>query len=86
MSATRQRPVSEACLGDMHQRRLNVRWRDSHYNTHVAVNVDNLLSPEGAIARRLDGFELRPQQIEMAAAVEKTFQHKGRLPCFGSGD
>ncbi len=45
----------------------------------MTVNVDNLLSPEGAIARRLDGFELRPQQIEMAAAVEKTFQNKGRL-------
>jgi ATP-dependent DNA helicase DinG len=36
----------------------------------MPVNVENLLSPDGAIARRLDGFESRPQQVEMAAAVE----------------
>ena len=45
----------------------------------MTVDVENLLSPEGAIARRLDGFELRPQQLEMASAVERTLQHKGRL-------
>lgn len=59
--------------------RLNLRGSVLHYNAHVTVNVENLLSPDGPIARRLDGFELRPQQLEMASAVERTLQHKGRL-------
>ena len=59
--------------------RLNSSASETHYNAHVTVNVENLLSPDGAIARRLDGFELRPQQLEMASAVERTLQHKGRL-------
>lgn len=43
------------------------------------VDVVNLLSPDGAIARRLTGFESRPQQVEMAAAIERTLDQRGRL-------
>src|SRR5687767_6589676 len=36
-----------------------------------AALLDNILGPDGAIARRLaDRYEFRPQQLEMAAAVE----------------
>src|SRR5436190_1062966 len=45
----------------------------------MSVDVANLLSPDGAIARRLSGFESRPQQVEMAAAVETALERKGRL-------
>ncbi len=45
----------------------------------MTIDVDQLLSPEGAIARRLPGFESRPQQVEMAAAVEHALENKGRL-------
>lgn len=43
------------------------------------MDVANLLAPDGAIARRLPGFESRPQQVEMAAAVEQTLKTQGRL-------
>jgi ATP-dependent DNA helicase DinG len=45
----------------------------------VPVDVEHLLSPAGAIARRLPGFEARPQQVEMAAAVERALETRGRL-------
>jgi Rad3-related DNA helicase/REP element-mobilizing transposase RayT len=36
----------------------------------MSVILENILGPEGAIARRLgSGYEFRPQQMEMAAAV-----------------
>ncbi len=39
-----------------------------------------MLGAEGAIARRLGGdFEARPQQVEMAEAVEATMASRGRL-------
>ncbi|HAQ68265.1 MAG TPA: helicase, partial [Phycisphaerales bacterium] len=38
-----------------------------------------LLSDTGAIARRLSGFEVRPQQILMASAVERAFEERQRL-------
>ncbi|MEE2971876.1 MAG: helicase C-terminal domain-containing protein, partial [Planctomycetota bacterium] len=41
--------------------------------------VANLLAPDGPIARRLDGFEARPQQIEMATAVEQALRTGERL-------
>jgi len=49
------------------------------YNLPVLVDVANLLSPEGAIARRLKNYEPRPQQLEMAEAVDRTMLRKGRL-------
>jgi ATP-dependent DNA helicase DinG len=45
----------------------------------MPVDVAHLLSPEGAVARRLDGFEPRPQQLEMAAAVDRALDGKARL-------
>ncbi|MDY7110490.1 MAG: helicase C-terminal domain-containing protein [Planctomycetota bacterium] len=45
----------------------------------MPVDVENLLSLEGAIARRLEHYEPRPQQLEMAAAVERTFDDRDRL-------
>ncbi len=41
--------------------------------------VANLLAPDGPIARRLSGFEARPQQIEMATAVEQALKSGERL-------
>lgn len=41
--------------------------------------VSNLLAEGGPIARRLPGFEPRPQQIEMATAVERTIARNERL-------
>lgn len=43
------------------------------------TDVATILSPEGAVARRLDGFEFRPQQMEMAVAVEHALADRGRL-------
>src|SRR5690554_5639728 len=55
------------------------RGAQSSYNPSMPVDVCELLSPGGAIARRLPGFESRPQQLEMAAAVERALEHKSRL-------
>ena len=41
--------------------------------------VSNLLAEGGPIARRLPGFEPRPQQVEMATAVERTLSRNERL-------
>jgi ATP-dependent DNA helicase DinG len=45
----------------------------------VPVDVESLLSLEGAIARRLAHYEPRPQQLEMAAAVERALADRDRL-------
>lgn len=45
----------------------------------MPLDVQHLLSPDGAIARRLSGFESRPQQLEMAAAVERVMEERSRL-------
>jgi ATP-dependent DNA helicase DinG len=45
----------------------------------MPVDVDTMLSPDGAVARRLVGFESRPQQVEMAGAVERALDGKERL-------
>ncbi len=41
--------------------------------------MTNLLSPDGPIARRIAGFEARPQQTEMARAVEQALANRGHL-------
>jgi ATP-dependent DNA helicase DinG len=43
------------------------------------MNLDTLLSPEGAIARRLTGFEPRQQQVEMASAVQRALDSRSQL-------
>lgn len=45
----------------------------------MSVDVPALLADTGAIARRLSSFETRPQQVEMAAAVERALSDRARL-------
>ncbi|MHC4990860.1 MAG: ATP-dependent DNA helicase [Planctomycetota bacterium] len=45
----------------------------------MPVDVANLLSPEGAVARRLEHFEPRAEQMEMAEAVRRTMERRGHL-------
>ncbi len=46
----------------------------------MPVDVTDILGPGGAIARRLgDAYEPRPQQIEMAAAVDRTLDDAAHL-------
>ncbi|MCH8155195.1 MAG: DEAD/DEAH box helicase, partial [Proteobacteria bacterium] len=45
----------------------------------MTIGVQSLLASDGSIARRLEGFEVRPQQIEMAAAVQRTLEQRGQL-------
>src|SRR5688572_18215193 len=46
----------------------------------MPATLDDILGPEGAIARRLkDRYEHRPQQLEMARAVEDAFAQKHHL-------
>ena len=46
----------------------------------MPATLHDILGPEGAIARRLaDKYEHRPQQLEMAAAVEDAFANKHHL-------
>ncbi len=45
----------------------------------MPIGVESLLSETGSIARRLDGFEVRPQQTLMADAVQRALESRGRL-------
>ncbi len=45
----------------------------------MPLDMNQLLAEHGAIARRLSRFELRPQQIEMASAIERTLEARGKL-------
>ncbi len=48
-----------------------------------AVSLNDWLQPDGPIARRLPGFEVRPQQVEMAAAVARAFEQERHLAVEG---
>jgi len=43
------------------------------------MTVTDILGPDGIIARRLTGYEQRPEQIEMAAAVGRAFDQSHPL-------
>src|SRR5687767_2645598 len=43
------------------------------------MKVAEILGDSGIIARRLSGYEQRPQQIEMASAVERAFSESRHL-------
>jgi len=43
------------------------------------MDVESLLSPDGAVARHLEAFEPRPQQVEMAAVVDRAMEQQRRL-------
>jgi ATP-dependent DNA helicase DinG len=45
----------------------------------MALDSAGYLSEAGPIARRLPGFESRPEQLEMAAAVESSMEQGGHL-------
>jgi ATP-dependent DNA helicase DinG len=46
----------------------------------MPVALENILGPDGAVARRLgDKYEFRPQQLEMAAAVQEALQSNRHL-------
>lgn len=45
----------------------------------MTLDTESVLGPEGAIARRLERFESRPQQLEMAAAVERAIATESHL-------
>src|SRR2546423_10158844 len=46
----------------------------------MPATLESILGPQGAIARRLgDKYEHRPQQLEMAAAVEDAFANNHHL-------
>lgn len=45
----------------------------------MALEAAIILSDTGPVAKRLAGFEHRPQQLEMAAAVDACLDRKGRL-------
>jgi ATP-dependent DNA helicase DinG len=46
----------------------------------VPIDVQHILGPEGPIARRLgSAYEVRPQQLEMAAAVERALDEGSTL-------
>jgi len=52
----------------------------SDYNPAVAsLSIDEFLGPDGPVARRLEGYEPRPQQVAMARAVGDAINTKGRL-------
>lgn len=43
------------------------------------MSTDAILGPKGSIARRLSGFESRPQQLQMARAVAEAIANKRHL-------
>ncbi|HOB74958.1 MAG TPA: helicase C-terminal domain-containing protein [Phycisphaerae bacterium] len=45
----------------------------------MSLRVADVLGPEGLVARRLSGYEHRPEQLEMAAAVERAFEEGRHL-------
>ncbi len=46
----------------------------------MSMDVDHILGPEGPIARRLgQGYETRPEQIEMAQAVDRALEQGSSL-------
>src|ERR1700679_2378587 len=46
----------------------------------MPATLQNILGPDGAIARRLgDRYEFRPQQLEMASSIEQAFKEGHHL-------
>jgi ATP-dependent DNA helicase DinG len=43
------------------------------------MNVHSILDEGGAVARRLVGYEARPQQLEMAEAVARAIETKSHI-------
>jgi ATP-dependent DNA helicase DinG len=45
----------------------------------VLSDIDDVLGPEGLLARQVDGFAYRPQQAQMAATVMRVIEQGGNL-------
>ncbi len=45
----------------------------------MTLDVRTLLQGDGPIARRLPGFEARPQQLELSVAIERAFRERRHL-------
>jgi ATP-dependent DNA helicase DinG len=45
----------------------------------VTATLAEFLAPGGPVSRRLQGFEIRPQQLQMAEAIGETLAARGRL-------
>lgn len=45
----------------------------------MSLDIPTLLGSDGPVARRLDNYEVRPEQIQMAQAVETALDNKGHL-------
>ena len=45
----------------------------------MTIDTTHMLAADGPIARRLDGWEVRPQQIEMASAITATMDASSHL-------
>ena len=45
----------------------------------MPLHAEAILSDTGPLARRLHGFEFRPQQLQMAQQVEENLERRGRL-------
>ena len=45
----------------------------------MKTDAREFLSPDGPVARRLKNFELRPEQVEMASAVDAAFENNQHL-------
>ncbi len=48
-------------------------------DTDLSIDPTPILGPDGAIARRLPGYESRPEQLEMANAVARAIEEKRHL-------
>src|SRR5688572_29963737 len=46
---------------------------------HRFMSVHSILGPTGSIAQRLPGYEPRPQQLDMADAVERAIRDQQHL-------
>ena len=60
---------------DPNERRAATASRD----TTAAITVDGAFAASGPLAAMLKGYEDRPQQRQLAAAIERTFQEGGAL-------
>lgn len=56
-----------------------VRPRDASVLLPAALAVNAVFAPDGPLVRRLAGFEDRPEQRELADAIERTFADGGVL-------
>ncbi len=45
----------------------------------MGVDIGAILAADGPLSRRIDGYETRPQQLEMTAAVERAMDTQERL-------